>query len=94
MALKFAFTAYSCILSQTKYTHDIFNRASIIDEMAVATPSEYSAKLSTDNGKLSYDPTQHREVVGSLLNLVVTHLDIQFSVLIISPFKSRPHTTH
>ena len=63
-------------LSQTKYAYDLFSKAGIIDSKTISTPLEYNAKLTPLDGEPISDATRYRQLVGSLIYLTVTHLDI------------------
>ena len=77
-------------LSQAKYATDLISRAGITDTKTTNTPLEYNAHLSATDGTLLSDGTLYRQLVGSLIYLTVSRLDIIHAVHIVSQFVSAP----
>ena len=50
--------------------------------------------LSPDDDTFLDNPKPYREVVISLVYLIITRPNIQFVVHVVSQFSSVPHTTH
>ncbi|KAL9259036.1 Retrovirus-related Pol polyprotein from transposon RE1-like protein [Drosera capensis] len=67
-------------LSQTKYASDLISRAGITDAKTAHTSLETNVKLRPTDGQLLKDPTRYRQLVGSLIYLTVTRLDISYVV--------------
>ncbi|WVZ90218.1 hypothetical protein U9M48_036539, partial [Paspalum notatum var. saurae] len=81
-------------LSQEKYIQSLLDRASITDHRTEETPMELNLHLSAMDGETLDDPTRYRHIVGSLVYLGVTRLDISYSVHILSQFISAPTQLH
>jgi len=54
---------------------------------------EKNLKLTLTSGDLLYDPTEYRRLVGKLLYLTVTRLDIVYLVRTLSHFMQEPCKT-
>ena len=66
-------------ITQAKYASDLLSRARLIDNKTVDTPIELNAHLTPSGrggGKPLSNPSLYRRLVGSLVYLIVTHLDI------------------
>ncbi|WVZ93136.1 hypothetical protein U9M48_039142 [Paspalum notatum var. saurae] len=81
-------------LSQHKYLQDLIARSGLIDTRIVATPMELNLKLRANDGTPLADPSRYRHVVGSLVYLTITRLDIAHVVHILSQFVSVPTLVH
>ena len=80
-----------------KYISDLLDRASLTDHRTVETPMELIVHLRATDDELLTDPTRYRHIMGSLVYLGVTHLDISHVVHILSQFVSAStqlHYTH
>ena len=49
--------------------------------------------LSVDSGKFC-DPTQYRPIIGSLIYLTITQLDLNYPVGLLGKFMQTPRDTH
>jgi hypothetical protein len=81
-------------LSQEKYIQDLLDRASLTDHRTAETSMELNVHLMTTDGESLEDPTRYRYIVGSLVYLGITRLDISYSVHILSQFVSAPTQIH
>ncbi|GKA76472.1 retrovirus-related pol polyprotein from transposon RE1 [Tanacetum coccineum] len=86
-------TLEGLFLSQSKYAHDILNRADLLDAKPVHTPLAANEILSTHGDKYT-DPTSYRSLVGALQYLTITRPDISYAVNQVSQFLQSPTTTH
>ena len=81
-------------LTQAKYTFDLISQASITDSKIVDTPIEYNYRFNSHDGKSLSDVTFYRQLVGSLIYLTVTRLDISYAVHVVSQFMAAPRSPH
>ncbi|CAL2265495.1 unnamed protein product [Prunus armeniaca] len=61
---------------------------------SVDTPTELNVKYRRDEGELVEDPTIYRKLVGSLIYLTITRLDISYVVHTVSKFMQAPRHLH
>lgn len=83
-------------LSQGKYTIDILKRFRMIDCRPMHTPMESNLKklsVSATNSGFA-DPSEYRQLIGSLMYLVNTRPDICYAVNALSQFMSLPKLVH
>lgn len=81
-------------LSQRKYIGDLLYRTNMTNAKPVPTPMCVSESLSARDGEELADPSEYRNVVGSLQYLLLTRPDIAFAVNKLSQFMHKPSTTH
>ena len=64
-------------ITQAKYASELLSRAGLTDSKTVNTPVELNAHLTpSGKGEPLSNPSLYRRLVGSLVYLIVTHLDI------------------
>ena len=61
---------------------------------AAATPTVMGLKLSKEDNNRDFDPSLYKRIVGSLMYLTATRLDIRHTVSLISIFMETPKETH
>ena len=79
---------------QQKYALDMLQRFNMLDCKPASTPFEPSVVLSTTCTTPTMDSTLYIQLVGSLLYLTQTSLDISFVVGLVSRFSFDPHESH
>jgi hypothetical protein len=79
---------------QTKYTKDIVRKFKMENSKAMTTPMSMTTALDADAEGEHVDQKKYRSMIGSLLYLTVTRLDIQFSVCLCTRFQASPRTSH
>jgi hypothetical protein len=84
LRIDFSFSLEGFYLSQEKYILDLLDRASLADQQTTDTPMELNVHLCAIDGEPVEDPTRYRHIVGSLIYLCVTRLDISYSIHILS----------
>ena len=65
-----------------------------MDCKAMATPMASNLKLLSDASSESIDATMYRQMIGSLMYLMNTRLDICFAVNTLSQFLTDPRNVH
>ena len=59
-----------------------------------STPMDPNLKLSVESGELLSNPSMYQHLVGRLIYLTNTRLDLTFAVSVVSQFIHAPRTTH
>ena len=81
-------------ITQVKYASEILSQAGLTDSKTVDTPVELNAHLTPTEGKLLSNPSLYKRLVGSLVYLTVTRLDISYVVHQVSQYLFAPRLTH
>jgi hypothetical protein len=79
---------------QAKYTKDIVRKFKMEDSKAMVTPMSTTTTLDANEEGEHVDQMEYRSMIGSLLYLTATRLDIQFSVCLCARFQASPRTSH
>ena len=67
-------------LGQGKYVVVMLKRFGIMDGQSITTPMALNLKLLSDASSDTVDATMYRQMIGSLMYLLNTRLDIFFAV--------------
>ena len=81
-------------LNQQKYALEILKDTGFLGSKLVKFPMEKNLRLSKYEGKPIADPAQFRRLIGRLLYLTLTRLDIIYAVHRLSQFVSWPRKPH
>jgi hypothetical protein len=81
-------------ISQEKYTTDILKRFKMDDCKPIKTPMPSNGYLDLDEGGKPVDQTLYHSMIGSLLYLTTSRLDIMFSVCMCARFQACPKEPH
>ena len=73
-------------ISQDKYAKNLVKRFDLDSKKHTSTPMSSSVKLSLDAAGVEVDPTLYRNMIGSLLYLIVSRPDIAFNVGVCAQF--------
>jgi hypothetical protein len=87
-------TAEGIFISQSKYAKDLVKRFGLDGKSRARTPMSTSVKISSDLAGKFVDPSLYRSMIGSLLYLTASRLDIAFSVGVCARFQANPKESH
>jgi hypothetical protein len=79
---------------QAKYTKNLMKKFSMTELKPVSTLMSSAVSLGPDEDDEAMDETEYRSMIGSLLYLTATRLDIQFVVGLCACFQAFPHSSH
>ena len=79
-------------LGQWKYAVEILKRFEMMDCKAMNTPMASNLKLLSDASLETVDATMYRQIIGSLMYLMNTRLDIFFVVNTLSQYLTDPRS--
>jgi hypothetical protein len=65
---------------QAKYTKDLMKKFNMTELKPLSTPMSSTASLGPDEDGETVYQREHKSMIGSLLYLTATQLDIQFAV--------------
>jgi hypothetical protein len=81
-------------LNQGKYAIEILKRFDMLECKSMNTPMETKLKLMVDTSSELIDAMLYRQIIGSLMYLTNTKLDICFAVNTLSQFLVEPRHVH
>jgi hypothetical protein len=81
-------------IHQAKYTKDSIKKFNMAELKPVSTPMSMATALDPDENGEMVDQREYNNMIGSLLYLTVTWLDIQFTVCLCVRFHTSPHSSH
>jgi hypothetical protein len=87
-------TKEGTFVHQAKYAKDMIKKFAMADAKPVSTPISTMTALDPDEDGEAVDQREYRSMIGSLLYLTATRLDIQFTVCLCACFQASPHTSH
>jgi hypothetical protein len=79
---------------KTKYIQDILNKFGIKNAKPINTPMGTNGHLDFDTGGKSIDQKVYRSMIGSLLYLCASRLDIMLLVCMCARFQGNPKEAH
>ncbi|KAL0539855.1 hypothetical protein IC582_024076 [Cucumis melo] len=81
-------------VSQRKYILDLLIETGILGCRPANTPIEFNCKLGNSDDQVSVDKEQYQRLVGKLIYLSHTRLDISFAVSAVSQFMQAHYEEH
>lgn len=85
---------YDIFLCQEKYAKDLLKRFHMSNCNPASTPMNTNERLVLDDGLEKADEKEFRSIVGGLIYLTHSRLDIMFAVSLISRFMHKPSRQH
>lgn len=87
-------SAKGIFICQHRYAKEVLEMFGMEKSNAVANPVMPGSKLSKDGDGNSVDATLYKQIVGSLMYLTATRLDLMFAVSLISRYMEKPTVQH
>jgi hypothetical protein len=81
-------------ISQTKYIKDILKKFGMKNGKPIKTPMRTNGHLDLDTGGKSVDQKVYRSMIGSLLYLCASRLEIILSICMCARFQANPKEVH
>src|SRR5713226_2975871 len=94
LGLQILQTKEGIFLSQSKYACDLLRRFHMEDCKPAPSPFQSGVKLSATCTSPEVDATLYRQLVGSLLYLTHSRLDLSFAVGRVARYMQTPHASH
>ncbi|TYJ96981.1 putative mitochondrial protein [Cucumis melo var. makuwa] len=80
--------------SQKKYTKNLISKFGMDKARPKRTPAAIHLKMTKDTNGEKVDTNLYRSIIGSLLYLTASRLDIAFVVGVCARYQADPHTSH
>jgi hypothetical protein len=87
-------TKQGTFMHQANYTKDLMKKFNMAELKPVSTPMNSAASLGLDEDGKVVDQREYRSMIGSLLYLIATRSDIQFTVGLCARFQASPRSSH
>jgi len=81
-------------ISQTKYTHDMLKKFDMVNAKPIKTPMPTNGHLDLSEEGTTVDIKVYHSMIGSLLYLCASRLDIMHSVCMCARFQANPKECH
>ncbi|CAM8919902.1 unnamed protein product [Rhodiola kirilowii] len=93
LGLEVETTNEGIFLCQEKYAKDLLTKYGMTERKPISTPLEANVKYCVEEGK-ELEDEKYRQLVGSLIYLTLTRLDISFAVGVVSRFMQNLRKPH
>jgi hypothetical protein len=87
-------TKQGTFVHQAKYMNDLMKKFNMAELKPVSTPMSSAASLGSDEDGEAVDQREYRSMIGSLMYLTATRLDIQFVMGMCARFQASPRSLH
>ena len=81
-------------ISKSKYIKEMLKKFGMDDRKPVSTPMTTGCKLSKDDESKEVDQKLYRSMIGSLLYVTTSRLDVMHAVGLVARFQANPKETH
>nr|ABB46679.2 retrotransposon protein, putative, unclassified [Oryza sativa Japonica Group] len=94
LGLQIKQTPQGTFVHQMKYTKDLLRRFKMENCKPISTPIGFTAVLDPDEDGEAVDQKEYRSMIGSLLYLIASRLDIQLAMCLYTRFPASPRASH
>ena len=94
LGIEVAHSKNGIMLSQLKYILDLLAETGFVDCRQAKTPMEVNHKLNLNKDERKTNAGEYQRLVGRLIYLAHTRLDISYVVNILSQFMHSPRLSH
>lgn len=81
-------------VNQSKFANELVSKFGMITSKPLHTPISTSEKVNNDTKGKDVDTKMYRSMIGSLLYLTTSILDISFSVGVCARYQAAPKESH
>ncbi|GKB01033.1 putative reverse transcriptase domain-containing protein, partial [Tanacetum coccineum] len=94
LGIEFLRNSNGIVITQRKYASDLIEYANLQNEKPSKTPLDPRIKLTYTEGEPLQDPSHYKTLVGKLICLTISRLDLAFAAHLLSQFSQQPYTSH
>lgn len=94
LGIEFARSPEGLFMCQCKYTLDSLQETGLLGAKPIDTPLQQHHKLGSSTSPLFKDSALYRRIIGRLIYITLTRLDISYPVHLISQFMQAPRRDH
>ena len=94
LGLQIKQTKEGIFINQSKYCNELFKRFGICNAEEIVTPMSSACYLDKDEGGKSVDIKKYKGMIGILLYLFASRLNIMFSVCLCAIYQVNPKESH